>query len=479
MDVMKRSSLEANALIGMILALFLFLNNVTGQVIGQGVSFPTLFDVTKFGAISSGKPEMDEYGEDAFIQTWVKACRNVGPSKVVIPRGKFVVSQVIFNGPCNGGAPIVDVQGQVVANPDLSLYSSPEWFTFENVDNVILKGSGGSLNGQGQLYYPINDCLKNPKCSPGPSSIKLYKANKSLIEGVRSMNSMFFHVSVVESTNVTIRNVQLDAPIGSPNTEGVHIVGSRLVKVVDSIIKTGAECVSICPDSSNVSITGVICGPGLGVGIAGLGGSLNDNRPVRRVNVNNCTFKQSENGVILKTLPGLVASTASEINVKNPIIIDQGQVGAPSHVKIKDVTFKKIIGTSSSNSVISIHCSQILPCEEVQVIDVNVKPIHQAPKPLASCYNAKVGILSHLKIKNVTFNKISGTLSSNFVISFYSSQILQCKEVNLIDTNVKPINHVPETLASCSNAKVVNKKQNKYHVIVVALSIYQTSNHVK
>ncbi|GAB2301234.1 hypothetical protein Dimus_035268, partial [Dionaea muscipula] len=72
-----------------------------------------------------------------------------------------------------------------------------------------------------------------------------------------------------------------------------------------------------------------------------------------------------------------------------------------SQVKISNVQFKNIRGTSTTYQVLSLICSPTVPCEGIQVADIDLKPITDAAKlrpsalktaepSLSGCLNAKV-----------------------------------------------------------------------------------------
>lgn len=107
----------------------------------------------------------------AFRAAWGAACKNsTAPAKVLIPAGTFRAGQTMFAGPCTSPKPItVEVVGTVKAMTDLSEYYSPEWFTFEDIEDLVLTGKG-VFDGQGAVSWPFNDCRKTKgKCAPLPS----------------------------------------------------------------------------------------------------------------------------------------------------------------------------------------------------------------------------------------------------------------------------------------------------------------------
>lgn len=102
---------------------------------------------------------------------WQAACKtSTVPATVLIPAGTFVTGQTLFAGPCTSPKPItVEIVGKAQATTDLSEYYSPEWFQFENIDGLVLKGSG-VFDGQGSISWPLNDCKQNKgNCASLPS----------------------------------------------------------------------------------------------------------------------------------------------------------------------------------------------------------------------------------------------------------------------------------------------------------------------
>lgn len=92
-------------------------------------------------------------------------------------------------------------------------------------------------------------------------------ANSTNIEinGLTSMDSQLFHIVIKTSQNVSLEGVQISAPGDSPNTDGIHVQQSTGVTILTSLIATGDDCVSIGPETSNLWIENVHCGPGHGI----------------------------------------------------------------------------------------------------------------------------------------------------------------------------------------------------------------------
>ncbi|KAH8517305.1 hypothetical protein H0E87_005304 [Populus deltoides] len=364
---------------------------------GSGAAV-TVFDVTKHGAKADDKTDNAE----AFIQTWRAACDSGAPAKMVIPGGTFLTSPVVFQGPCKSTEPIVfEGQGNVKATTDLSEYSSEQWILFEIIDGLTLNG-GGTFDGQGSAVWKYNDCHQNKECQPLPSSIKLSKVKNAFVHEISSVDSKYFHMHVTSCNSISIHNINLTAPANSPNTDGIHISHSDGVHVTSSKIGTGDDCVSIGQGSTNILISQVFCGPGHGLSVGSLGKYKNE-EDVSGIVVTNCTLFNTTNGVRIKSYAASDPSQALNItfkditmdSVKNPIIIDQkygSRNGAPSRVKISNVHYQNIKGTSTSDVAVSFSCSSLVPCQGVELVDIDLAYIGQkANMPLsASCLNANI-----------------------------------------------------------------------------------------
>ncbi|XP_057483266.1 exopolygalacturonase clone GBGE184-like [Actinidia eriantha] len=363
------------------LGLALLSGGAEGARRGLMDSGATVFDVTKYGAVADGEQDCAQ----AFIQAFNAACKSNGAAKVVIPPGTYMSGEVFFQGPCTAPAPItVEVQGTVLAQTDLSEYVNGQWFAIQNIDGLVLEG-GGTFDGRGSESWQYDDCGGKAACNSRlPPSLVFNKVNNSLLQGINLVNSKGFNMKICESYNFTAQGLNISAPWDSPNTDGIHISRSDLVTVSSSTIGTGDDCISIGEGSTNVSISGINCGPGHGISIGSLG-KRPDEEDVRGIIVTNCTLSDTTNGARIKTWHQSPELQASNIvfenivmnNVRNPIFIDQnyGSKNKPgsSNVKISDVHFKNIRGTTISNVAVSLNCSDTVPCEGVELVDIDFK----------------------------------------------------------------------------------------------------------
>ena len=176
-------------------------------------------------------------------------------------------------------------------------------------------------------------------------NFKFSKVNNSIVTNITSINSKWFHFHIFGCNNFTVTNVSITAPRNSPNTDGIHISQSDFVTVTNSIIGTGDDCISIGHGSTNISISGISCGPGHGISVGSLGKRA-DEKSVVGVSVKNCTFRNTTNGARIKTWVGETPGEAKNItfedlimvNVQNPVVIDQSYGSAKRRGVTKLVT---------------------------------------------------------------------------------------------------------------------------------------------
>ncbi|KAK9177866.1 hypothetical protein WN943_027056 [Citrus x changshan-huyou] len=223
--------------------------------------------------------------------------------------------------------------------------------------------------------------------------------------GVQSLDSKFFHINILGCYNLKLNKINISAPDDSPNTDGIQIGRSNGIEISNSIIATGDDCVSLGDGSQNVLVSDVSCGPGHGISVGSLG-KYKKEEDVVGLTVINCTFTGTSNGVRIKTWPDSEDGKASNFtfedlfmnNVENPIVIDQEycphnqcNIKVPSRVKISNVRFRNIRGTSLTKEAVRIVCSKEIPCQNVEIGDINLvyNGIDDKGPAISSCSNVK------------------------------------------------------------------------------------------
>nr|GLL30267.1 polygalacturonase-like [Ipomoea trifida] len=333
------------------------------------------------------------------LKAWTEACAATTPSTIVIPKGTFEMKQALLKGPCK--APVeLQIQATLKAPPNPNdMDGKREWLTVEYVDHFTLSG-GGTLDGQGnvQVYAAKDKGFKSDKL---PNNLSFNFMKNSVIRDITTLNSKLFHVNVFGGNNLTFEKFTIKAPADSPNTDGIHIAKIKDVTVKDSVIGTGDDCISIGDGLENLHITGVTCGPGHGISVGSLGKTPGE-EPVKGVFVKDSKFVGTDNGVRIKTWPNSHPGVVTDIHyenidmkdVKNPIVIDQEYCPnnecskeKPSLVKISKVSYRNIKGTSATEEAVILACSSGVPCEGVDIGEINLTFKGGAAKSV--CSNVK------------------------------------------------------------------------------------------
>ncbi|KAF5189560.1 polygalacturonase-like [Thalictrum thalictroides] len=320
-------------------------------------------NVVNYGAKTDGKTDSTK----AFLSAWNLACSKKQSVKIYVPKGSYKV-----------------------------LGNTLNWIFFYKVTGLSI--SGGTLDAQGASFWACRQAGKS--CPPGARSLSINFGTRITIKGLTSINSQVAHITINNCNNLLMQGLKIVAPDDSPNTDGIHVQLSTGVTITGTTIKTGDDCVSIGPGTRNLWIEASNCGPGHGISIGSLGKDKVE-RGVQNVTVKNVVFTGSDNGLRIKSwarpsngfVTGVLYQDIIMRNVRNPILIDQHYCprnencpGQESGIKISQVTYRNIQGSSSSQVAIKFDCSRTNPCKGIRLHTVKLTYQNTAAK--ATCLNA-------------------------------------------------------------------------------------------
>ncbi|URE25499.1 Glycosyl hydrolases family 28 [Musa troglodytarum] len=204
----------------------------------------------------------------AFVAAWSVACAVQGKATIVIPEGAYLLGPTIFKGPCNGIMVVEDL-----------------------MDKELLHGL-------------ITNAKRHRIANPYPCFVM-----NAAIKSISSIDSMFFHIHIFGSRNITFDSIKISAPGDSPNTDGIHIANSANIQashfrfeqiIMNNVYNPIIIDQNYCPSA-------------------------------------NCPKKN------------------------------------PSLVKITDIKYRNIMGTFLSPVAYNLVCSEAAPCEGVELSDINLK----------------------------------------------------------------------------------------------------------
>ncbi|KAK7458722.1 hypothetical protein VKT23_009722 [Stygiomarasmius scandens] len=244
--------------------------------------------------------------------------------------------------------------------------------------NISLTG-GGTIDGNGAAFWSH---------SIRPIILRTYMANGLTVRGINMINSPEWFNIVESSNNVLFDLINLNAPAGSPNTDGWDTYRSDTVSITNSVIYNGDDCVAFKPNSSNILLSNLTCYNSHGISVGSLGQYSGIYDIVENVTATDISLHNTENGARIKAWAGsgvgsgivnnVTFHNLNMDNVKNALIIDQCYETSasdcdadPSNVIIQNIVFNGFTGTSSSKDVASLDCSPGSRCSSITVENIS------------------------------------------------------------------------------------------------------------
>ncbi|KAK3138119.1 hypothetical protein QOZ80_5AG0364790 [Eleusine coracana subsp. coracana] len=368
---------------------------------GGGAEARILLTLDDFGAVGDGIANDTQ----AFLNAWNAACGSNEQAVLAVPAGKaYQIWPVQLFGPCRKKLKLL-IAGSIVApaRPDAWAGRDPmKWLYIYGVNDLSVSG-GGTIDGMGQEWWATSCKRKKTQpcySGPRPKALHFEECRGVSVQGVTFQNGPQFHLTFTRCSDVKANFLRVIAPADSPNTDGVHLNDSSHVQIMDNLISTGDDCVSMVGNCSDVRVKDISCGPGHGISI----GSLGKNRTtdmVENVKVDTCLLTNTTNGVRIKSWQGgmgfarnLRFESIVMKNVSNPIIIDQYYCDQPTPcanqtqaVEVRKVEFVDVRGTSATKQAISIACSDTVPCRQLELKNVNLT-LEGGGMAASSCYRA-------------------------------------------------------------------------------------------
>lgn len=261
------------------------------------------------------------------------------------------------------------------------------FLTVENSHDVTITGRG-TVDGRGMSWWQAR---KLDPTLRAPVMLLVRNCTRIRVSHLALLRSPFYHVAIVSSRRVLLHRLEISAPVGSANTDGVDVLQSRDVAVYDCWISTGDDNVAIKEGSSRVVVRGGVFFRGHGLSV----GSLGENRTraaVSHLSLEDVTFVKTHTAARIKTWQGGTGSVAhvaftnlTVAAVRTPIVVDQFYCPSSQHpercannsdaVKLVDVSISNFRGYQISGIAASLHCSQAQPCHlDIRDVQLDATP---------------------------------------------------------------------------------------------------------
>ncbi|PKA50126.1 putative polygalacturonase [Apostasia shenzhenica] len=179
-----------------------------------------------------------------------------------------------------------------------------------NLTDVIITGDNGTIDGQGATWW-TRFRHKQLKYTRG-YLVELVHTDQILISSLVFLNSPSWNIHPVYSTNILVKGITISAPLNSPNTDGINPDSCSQVRIEDSYVASGDDCVAIKSGwdeygiavglpSEHIVIRRLTCVSPTSAAIA-LGSEMSGG--IRDVRAEDITATDTESGVRIKTAVG-------------------------------------------------------------------------------------------------------------------------------------------------------------------------------
>ncbi|KAG8471388.1 hypothetical protein CXB51_036910 [Gossypium anomalum] len=164
----------------------------------------TKYNVLNFGAKPNGKTDSTK----AFLMAWKAACASADSTIIYVPKGRYLLGSMAFQGGCKSPQIIFRIDGTLVAPQDYRvLGKSTDWLSFEGVNGVSILG--GALDAKGPSLWACKASLSN--CPSGATTLSFTNSKNIRIRSLLSLNSQIIGSLAKDLKeegvqNVTVRN---------------------------------------------------------------------------------------------------------------------------------------------------------------------------------------------------------------------------------------------------------------------------------
>uniref|UniRef100_A0A0R0F9B3 Polygalacturonase n=1 Tax=Glycine max TaxID=3847 RepID=A0A0R0F9B3_SOYBN len=355
----------------------------------------------------------------AFQEAWAEACKIESSTMLVPADYAFFVGPISFSGPYCKPSIVFQLDGTIVAPTSPKAWGKGllQWLEFSKLVGITIQGNG-IIDGRGSVWWqdnqyddpiddeeklivPLNHTVGSPSPplpiqsemggkmpSVKPTALRFYGSFNPTVTGITIQNSPQCHLKFDNCNGVMVHDVTISSPGDSPNTDGIHLQNSKDVLIYSSSMACGDDCISIQTGCSNIYVHNVNCGPGHGISIGSLGKD-NTRACVSNITVRDVNMHNTMNGVRIKTwqggsgsVQGVLFSNIQVSEVELPIVIDQFYCdkrtckNQTSAVSLAGINYERIRGTYTVKPV-HFACSDNLPCVDVSLTSVELKPIQE------------------------------------------------------------------------------------------------------
>ncbi len=440
----------------------------------DGTAQDCVVNIIDRGADKTGKIECTE-----IIKSAIDSLSIIGGGEVYIPSGKFLSGPIElkshitlnisegavlkFTDDFNDYLPMVKSRWEGVrVNNFKSAISAYEASDITIKGRGIIDGngkkwwdfwwkirSGGKSNSQWEELFDSNNeeiiesnvYIQKMGSFLRPPMIMPYACSNIRIEGVTLKNPAFWTIMPAFCENVTIDGITIINPEDSPNTDGIDPSSCKNVRISNSHISVGDDCIVIKSGrdedgrdagmaTENVTITNCTMLDGHG-GVV-IGSEMSGG--VKRVTISNCVFKGTDRGIRIKTMRGRGGSV-EDICVSNIVMYDIEKEGIMINMHYHETSEEPVSERTPAIKNISISNIRINEAKRAMAI-YGLKERYAENISIANLnVNAKTGIYGDYA-GNIDIDNVRMNIEKGNPVEFKNSNNIQIRNLT-INSNVK------------------------------------------
>ncbi|KAF9011995.1 pectin lyase-like protein [Cyathus striatus] len=302
----------------------------------------------------------------------------------------------------------VNLRGFLSFNPDIEavfIQSQASYFLVKGNDFTINAFNTGGIKGNGQSWWSYFATRTRADGDGRPISLTVVNATRARINGFRIEQPPFWSSAIVESKDVVMDGMYINATnedplyIGkkhNPNLLGTDTYRSDKISLLNWDVTCGDDCLAIKGNSTNILVRNITCRGGNGIAFGSLGQYANLSDNVHNVTMQDILATRIDpnvqpnmaNGVYFKSWTGSVngapptgggggTGTVRNISIENvvldrvnnPIHLYQTNGGhstdLPSTLSFGGLRFSNWTGTAVTNKLVDIECSPAAACSDI------------------------------------------------------------------------------------------------------------------
>jgi polygalacturonase len=369
------------------------------------------YKVTDYGAVGDGVTN-----NAAAIQSTINAAAAAGGGTVLIPAVGTL--STYLSGPITLSN---NMNLEIDSGAMLQMLAYSNWpgtTTFINgtlLHDVEISGLG-TIDGQGTNWW----VAYNKNGVSRPNFINFSGCTNILIQDITLQNPPTFHLMLKgKNAGITIREITINTPGDSPNTDGMDLASTNVL-VQNCYISDGDDNIEIggSDAAGDITVSNCTFGTGHGVSI----GSI-DSGGVHDLLVSNCSFVGTVNGIRMKS-DNDRGGLAQNLQYRDITMIN---VGYP----ITIYSYYKVIGTPNSIRPDIAAAQPVAPVISLTPIWQNI--LISNLTATASTGKNISGIIwgrSEMLVSNLTFCSVNIASPSN-TFDIYNAQGIQIIDSNL------------------------------------------------